>query len=116
MWFVRNHSTLRTPSGRLDGPSIVVEILQRVFGAGHNLRIVSLVGLSFDTLLNCLDGARGQTVWSVNILDDNQAENNEHGVCGSPLVVDNRVIVSPTGVFAVLSAPKKPLPAWTASV
>jgi outer membrane protein assembly factor BamB len=48
-------------------------------------------------LLNCLDGTTGQRLWSVNILDDNNAENIEHGVCGSPLVVEDRVIVSPTG-------------------
>jgi outer membrane protein assembly factor BamB len=47
-------------------------------------------------LLNCLDGATGRPVWSVNILDDNQAENIAHGVCASPLVVDDKVIVCPT--------------------
>src|SRR5262249_41953124 len=35
-------------------------------------------------LLNCLDGATGRAVWSVNILQDNDAENISHGVCGSP--------------------------------
>jgi outer membrane protein assembly factor BamB len=48
-------------------------------------------------LLNCLDGATGRTIWSVNILDDNGAENIEHGVCGSPLAVEGRVLVCPTG-------------------
>ncbi len=48
-------------------------------------------------LLNCLHGATGRALWSVNILDDNQAENISHGVCGSPLVVDDSVVVSPTG-------------------
>src|SRR5262249_21662848 len=48
-------------------------------------------------LLNCLDGATGRAVWSVNILEDNEAENLFHGVCGSPLLVDDRVVVSPTG-------------------
>jgi outer membrane protein assembly factor BamB len=48
-------------------------------------------------LLNCLDGATGQAIWSVDILKDNGAENLAHGVCASPLVLDNRVIVCPTG-------------------
>jgi outer membrane protein assembly factor BamB len=47
--------------------------------------------------LNCLDGATGRRLWSVNILQDNNAENLAHGVCASPLVVDNLVIVCPTG-------------------
>jgi outer membrane protein assembly factor BamB len=49
-------------------------------------------------ILNCLDGANGQPIWSVNILEDNEAENLNHGVTASPLVVDNQVIVCPTGV------------------
>lgn len=48
-------------------------------------------------LLNCLDGATGRRVWVVNILEDNAAENIVHGVSASPLVVDDRVLVSPTG-------------------
>jgi outer membrane protein assembly factor BamB len=48
-------------------------------------------------ILNCLDGATGQAVWSVNILTDNHAENAGHGVCGSPLVLNDRVLVCPTG-------------------
>lgn len=48
-------------------------------------------------LLNCLDGSTGRRIWSVNILEDHQAENISHGVCASPLVVDGMVIVCPTG-------------------
>jgi outer membrane protein assembly factor BamB len=48
-------------------------------------------------LLNCLEGTTGSRLWSVNILEDNQAENISHGVCASPLVVDDKVIVCPTG-------------------
>jgi outer membrane protein assembly factor BamB len=48
-------------------------------------------------LLNCLDGATGRPLWSVNFLKDHGAENISHGVCGSPLVVDDWVYVSPTG-------------------
>ncbi|MBI3468539.1 MAG: PQQ-binding-like beta-propeller repeat protein [Planctomycetes bacterium] len=48
-------------------------------------------------LLNCLDGYTGDRVWWVDILKDNNAQNIAHGVCGSPLVLDDFVIVSPTG-------------------
>lgn len=48
-------------------------------------------------LLNCLDGATGQSIWSVNILFDNVGVNIPHGVCSSPLVIDDLVIVCPTG-------------------
>lgn len=48
-------------------------------------------------ILNCLDGATGRAVWSLNILEDNQADNISHGVCASPLVIDDKVIVCPTG-------------------
>jgi outer membrane protein assembly factor BamB len=48
-------------------------------------------------LLNCLDGATGEARWAKDILEDNHADNLEHGVCGSPLVTDRLVIVSPPG-------------------
>jgi outer membrane protein assembly factor BamB len=48
-------------------------------------------------ILNCLEGATGRRSWSVNILEDNQADNMSHGVCASPLVDGERVIVCPTG-------------------
>jgi outer membrane protein assembly factor BamB len=48
-------------------------------------------------LLNCLDGASGKAIWSVDILKDNDAGNISHGVCSSPLLVDEKVLVCPTG-------------------
>jgi outer membrane protein assembly factor BamB len=48
-------------------------------------------------LLNCLDGATGRSLWSINILYDNQGQRIDHGVCGSPLLVDDLVVVCPTG-------------------
>lgn len=55
-------------------------------------------------ILNCLDGANGRQIWSTNILDDNHAENALFGMCGSPLVVNGKVIVSPGGKTASLVA------------
>jgi outer membrane protein assembly factor BamB len=48
-------------------------------------------------LLNCLQADSGRVLWSVNMLADNQAENIDYGVSGSPLIVDDLVLVSPTG-------------------
>lgn len=53
-------------------------------------------------LLNCLDAATGSSVWSTNILNDaaggtTPAKNIEWGMSGSPLIVDNFVIVVPGG-------------------
>jgi outer membrane protein assembly factor BamB len=48
-------------------------------------------------VLNCLEGATGKTIWSLNILEDNKADLVHHGVCASPLIVDEKVIVCPTG-------------------
>lgn len=48
-------------------------------------------------VLNCLDALTGRRVWSVDILKDNEADNIAHGVCASPLVLDDWVVVCPTG-------------------
>ncbi len=48
-------------------------------------------------VLNCLDGVTGQVVWTVNILADNGGRLIAHGVCSSPLVTGDLVIVCPTG-------------------
>lgn len=46
--------------------------------------------------LNCLELATGKRLWAVNILEDNDAENLLYGQSGSPLVVGQLVIVSPS--------------------
>lgn len=47
--------------------------------------------------LNCLELSSGKRLWSVNILKDSNTENTLYGQSGSPLVVDQMVIVSPGG-------------------
>ena len=44
-----------------------------------------------------LDAATGRTLWRTDILADAGAENIEHGLANSPLVVDNIVVVQPGG-------------------
>jgi outer membrane protein assembly factor BamB len=48
-------------------------------------------------ILNCLNALDGQLFWTVNILKEENADNISHGVCASPLVLGNRVLVCPTG-------------------
>ncbi len=46
-------------------------------------------------ILNCLDALTGSAIWSRNILDDGGSTNLPWGQAGSPLIVDDLVIVSP---------------------
>jgi outer membrane protein assembly factor BamB len=45
--------------------------------------------------LVCLDGKTGELHWKVNILEDNKAKNLDWGMAGSPLVLGDKVIVTP---------------------
>ncbi len=45
----------------------------------------------------CLDAETGKRLWSRNILSENNAENLPWGMAGSPLIVDDKVIVQPGG-------------------
>lgn len=48
-------------------------------------------------IFNCLDGGTGKVLWTHNIVTENGGSVAFHGVCGSPLIVGNSVIVAPTG-------------------
>jgi len=45
----------------------------------------------------CLDAKTGKPKWSKNILTDNAASNAHWAMAGSPLIVDDKVIVTPGG-------------------
>lgn len=47
--------------------------------------------------LRCLDARTGKLIWSKNILKDAGASNLQWGMAGSPLVVDDKVVVIPGG-------------------
>lgn len=47
--------------------------------------------------LNCLDAKTGKLNWSKNILKDAGADNLQWGMAGSPLIVDDKVVVLPGG-------------------
>src|SRR5215218_5108308 len=47
--------------------------------------------------LRCLDARTGRLIWSKNILKENGASNIPWGMAGSPLVVDDKVVVIPGG-------------------
>jgi len=48
-------------------------------------------------ILNCLDLETGRSLWSKDILRDNEAQVNEWGMSSSPLVVDDLVVVTAGG-------------------
>jgi outer membrane protein assembly factor BamB len=47
--------------------------------------------------LRVLDAKTGKLIWSKNILSDARASNLQWGMSGSPLIVDDKVIVQPGG-------------------
>ncbi len=47
--------------------------------------------------LHCLSAATGKPQWSKNILADNGAQNPQWAMAGSPLVVEDKLIVTPGG-------------------
>lgn len=47
--------------------------------------------------LCCLDLATGEKKWGLDMLADSGGKTIYHGVCGSPLIADRKLIVSPTG-------------------
>ena len=55
-------------------------------------------------ILSCLDGATGQPHWRVDVLQLLQQPNAPFGMCGSPLVTDDWVIVAPGGSGHCLAA------------
>ncbi len=48
-------------------------------------------------IFNCLDAMTGRPIWTHNIVSENGGAVAVHGVCGSPLIVGNSVVVAPTG-------------------
>ena len=60
----------------------------------HEGRVYALGALGE---LRCLDAVTGHMVWRRNILSDAHASNLSWGMAGSPLIVDDKVIVLPGG-------------------
>lgn len=56
-----------------------------------------LYALGAEGELRCLESSTGKLIWSKNILRDNGAENVPWGMANSPLIVDEKVIVTPGG-------------------
>jgi outer membrane protein assembly factor BamB len=48
-------------------------------------------------IFNCLEAATGKPLWTHNIVTENGGSVAGHGVCGSPLIAGNFVVVAPTG-------------------
>ena len=47
--------------------------------------------------LSCVDALKGKLLWSKNILADNQTGNLTYGMAGSPLIVEEKLIIEPGG-------------------
>ena len=67
----------------------------------HDGRVISLGATG---ILNCLEAATGEVLWSRNILTEAQIENRIFGMSGSPLVAGNLIIVCPGGKGASVAA------------
>jgi len=57
----------------------------------HDGKAYSLGGTG---ILNCLDALTGEQIWQRNILEDAEADNISWAMSGSPLIVDDKVIVN----------------------
>ncbi len=66
-----------------------------------------LYSLGATGVLNCVDARNGDLLWTVDVLRKFDTENCLYGMCGSPLVVDGKVIISPGGRNSSLVAISK---------
>jgi outer membrane protein assembly factor BamB len=58
-----------------------------------------VVTLGATGILNCLDFAVGELVWSKDIIAENRSSMPQWGLAGSPLVLGDLVVVNPGGKF-----------------
>jgi len=75
--------------------------------------LVYLAGAFGD--LGCVELATGKSKWSINVRDEfDVSDERKWGVCDSPLIADNKLIVAPGGKDASLVAldPKSGKPVW----
>jgi outer membrane protein assembly factor BamB len=86
VWTNRWNAAFRERMGG-DGP--------RATPTWHDGRVYALGGAGE---LRAIDAANGRTIWRTDILDDAGASNLQWGMAGSPLVVDDTVVVLPGGV------------------
>ncbi len=56
-----------------------------------------LYALGATGILNCLEPSTGKKIWSRNILEDAKVGNAGYGMCASPLVFDDLIVVCPGG-------------------
>ncbi|MGE0608937.1 MAG: PQQ-binding-like beta-propeller repeat protein [Pirellulales bacterium] len=79
-------------------PLVTDPFLSRVAGDGPRGTPTIHEGLVYALgstgVLNCLDGATGQKVWSREVLREHGAENTKWGISCSPLVYRDRVVVT----------------------
>ena len=67
-------------------------------------------------ILKCIEGRTGNTIWKADILKDANATNLQWAMAGSPLIVDDKVIVNPGGTndFSLAAYDRKTgKPVWS---
>jgi outer membrane protein assembly factor BamB len=82
--WVRDYTALFSEQLGGDGPRATPTI--------HNGRVYALGATG---ILTCLDLNSGAAIWSLNILSQDQVANLDWGMSGSPLILDDIVIVNP---------------------
>ncbi len=75
-----------------DGPR-ATPTLHTLEGEGSSRLVLYAMGPT--GLLSCLAASNGEMIWKANLMKLFPGEELVHGVCGSPLVVDDIVVVAP---------------------
>lgn len=79
-------------------PLVAAPFLSRFAGDGPRATPTIYEGFVYAVgstgVLNCLDGATGQLRWARNVLQERRAANVKWGISCSPLVYDERVVVT----------------------
>ena len=75
-----------------DGPR-ATPLLCRI-NEGNSSRLM-LFAVGPTGVLSCLEAVSGDVLWKTDLVDQFPGEELIHGVCGSPLIVDDLVVVAP---------------------
>jgi outer membrane protein assembly factor BamB len=90
MWRHRDQARFVSNEGG-DGPRATPTVVEETIGVNKEWRLYAMGATG---ILNCLNAATGTAVWSVNVLEDNDAQNLVYGITASPLVYDSFVVCS----------------------
>ncbi len=75
-----------------DGPR-ATPLLHNVNAASPSRLVLFAVGAT--GMLSCLEAGSGDVLWKTDLMEQFPGKELIHGVCGSPLIVDDKVVVAP---------------------